>query len=62
MADMLERIAKEVGDVRREVTGQGSGPLRMEYSELSDEQLDARIAQLLGSGIATGEGGGSAGR
>lgn len=51
MANMLERIAKEVGDVysnRREVTGQGGGPLRLEYSDLTDEELDARIAQLIG--------------
>ena len=50
MADMLERIAKEVGDVysnRREVTGHAGGPMRMDYSELTDEQLNARIAQLL---------------
>ncbi|EAR23286.1 DUF2280 domain-containing protein [Nitrococcus mobilis] len=51
MADMLERIAKEVGDVysnRREVTGRGGGPLRADYSDLTDEQLNARIVQLLG--------------
>lgn len=59
MADMLERIAKEMGDVysnRREVTGRGGRPMR--YSDLTDEQLDARIAQLLGTaGIAIGGGG-----
>lgn len=61
MADMLERIAKEMGNVhtnRREVAGQGGGPMRMDYRDLTDEQLDARIRQLLEStGIATGEGG-----
>ncbi|EAR22637.1 DUF2280 domain-containing protein [Nitrococcus mobilis] len=51
MADMLERIAKEVGDVysnRRELTGKSGGPMRMDYSHLTDEQPNARIAQLLG--------------
>ena len=51
MADMLERIAKEVGDVyshRREITGHCGGPLRADYSDLTDEQLNARIAQRLG--------------
>lgn len=40
MADMLERIAKEVGDVysnRREMTGNGGGLLRLDYSDLTDE-------------------------
>lgn len=49
MADMLERIAKEVGGVytnRRELTGHGGGPLQLEVRQMSDEQLDARIAQL----------------
>lgn len=55
---MLERIAKEMGNVhtnRREVSGHGGGPLRFDYSDLTDEQLDARIAQLLGGSIATFE-------
>lgn len=51
MAEMLERIAKEVGNVhtnRREVTGKAGGPMRLEVGEMSDEQLDARLAQLIG--------------
>lgn len=57
-ADMLERIAKEMGDVysnRREVTGKNGGPLRLEVSDLTDAQLDARLMQLIGvAGLSDG--------
>lgn len=49
MADMLERIAKEVGNVhtnRRELTGKDGGPI--EVHDLTDDQMDRRLAQLLG--------------
>jgi hypothetical protein len=48
MADMLERVAKELGDVhtnRRELTGKGGGPIA--FNELSNDQLDARLAKLM---------------
>lgn len=50
MADMLERIAKEMGNVhtnRREYSGRGGGSIA--FSELSDEQLNAQISELLGN-------------
>lgn len=50
MADMLERIAKELGNVhsnRRELTGRDGEPLQLEVCSLTDAQLDERIARLL---------------
>lgn len=49
MAYLLEQIAKELGNVhtnRREFTGKEGRPI--EVSEMSDEQLDARLAAILG--------------
>lgn len=54
MADMLERIAKELGNVhtnKREVTGKGGGPI--EYSDMTDEQLNARLGALFNAVTAT---------
>lgn len=50
MREMLEAIAKEVGNVhtnRRELTGRDGGPVAVSYSDMTEEQLDARIAALL---------------
>lgn len=47
MADMLERIAKELGNVhtnKRELTGKEGGPIQ--FSDMTDEQLDARLTKL----------------
>ena len=50
MADMLERIAKEVGNVhtnRREVTGKGGGAIKYEdVGDMTDEMLDDEIERL----------------
>ena len=50
MADMLERIAKEVGNVhtnRREVTGKGGGAIKYEdVGNMTDEMLDDEIERL----------------
>jgi len=49
MADMTERQAKEMGNVhsnRRELTGRAGGPI--EYADMTDEQIDAELRQLLG--------------
>lgn len=45
---VLEQVAKEVGDSftnRREVTGKEGGPIT--FSDMTDEQLDARLVTLL---------------
>lgn len=51
MADMLERIAKECGNVhtnRREVTGKGGGAIQYEdVSEMSDAAIRAELRVLL---------------
>lgn len=50
MADMFERIAKELGNVhtnRREISGRDGKPVEVEYRDMTDEQLDARLLQLL---------------
>ncbi len=50
MADMLERIAKEVGNVhtnRREFTGKDRGPIKYQDAEtMTDEQIDAELERL----------------
>lgn len=50
MADMLERIAKEMGDVhtnRREYTGKNGGPIQYEeVANMTDEQIDREIRGL----------------
>ncbi len=47
MADMLERIAKETGNVhtnRREFTGKDRGPIKFaEVSDMTDEQIDDEL-------------------
>jgi len=47
MADMLERIAKEVGNVhtnRREVTGKGGGPIKYQDIDLmTEDQVDDEL-------------------
>lgn len=49
MADMLERVAKEVGNVhtnKREITGKDGGPIKYEEVEtMSDAELDAELAR-----------------
>lgn len=55
MADMLERIAKELGNVhtnKREVTGKDGKPLQVEYTDLTDDQLNTRILQRLGEALS----------
>jgi len=51
MADMLEQIAKEMGDVhtnRKEFTGKGGGPIQyQDVTDMTDEQLDAELAEIL---------------
>lgn len=57
MAEMTERQAKEMGNVhsnRREFTGKDGGPI--EYADMSDEQIDAELRQLLGLEDADGDG------
>ncbi|MEQ9131085.1 MAG: DUF2280 domain-containing protein [Salinisphaeraceae bacterium] len=52
MADMMERIAKEVGNVhtnRRELTGKDGGPIKTAHSDLTDDQLDERLAKIMGA-------------
>lgn len=59
---VLEQAAKEVGDVhtnKRELTGKGGGPI--EFSELSDEQLNSRLDQMLGRLGVVSEAGASEG-
>lgn len=56
MADMLEKIARELGNVhtnRRELTGRDGKPIAVDYTDMSDEQINARLAYLMG--LATGE-------
>lgn len=48
MADMFERIAKEMGNVhtnKREFTGKGGGPI--EFKDMSDSELDRELALIL---------------
>lgn len=50
MADMLERIAKELGNVHsntREITGKGGGPIA--FSDMTDDQLNAQLGKILGA-------------
>ncbi len=57
MANMLERIAKEMGNVhtnRREFTGKDRGPIQVSaVSEMTDEQIDSELERLWG--IASGD-------
>ena len=50
MANMLERIAKESGNVhtnRREFTGKDRGPIKhADVSEMTDEHIDAELTRL----------------
>ena len=52
MADMLERIAKEMGNVhtnRREHTGKDGGPIRtQDVSTMTDEQLNTELLLMFG--------------
>ena len=52
MANMLERIAKEMGNVysnRREFTGKDRGPIKYQDIEtMTDEQIDQELKQILG--------------
>lgn len=63
MADMMERIAKEIGGAftnRREFTGKQGGPI--EFADMSEEQLDARLGHMLqtmGMSAAGGNGDGA---
>lgn len=48
MASLLEQIAKECGNVhtnRRELTGKGGGPIQV--SDMSDQELDMRLAAYI---------------
>lgn len=59
-ADMLERIAKEMGNVhtnRRELTGKDGGALKVEYADLTDEEINARLVQLVGMTEKAGDAG-----
>jgi hypothetical protein len=59
-ADMLERIAKELGNVhtnRRELTGADGKAVEIKYPDLSEAQIDNKLIMLLkGMGIVIGEG------
>ena len=61
MADMFERIAKEVGNVhtnRREFTGKDRGPIKVEaVADITDEQIDSELERLWGiaNGVDHGE-------
>jgi len=61
MANMLERIAKEMGNVhtnRREFTGKDRGPIQVSaVSEMPDEQIDSELERLWGiaNGVDHGE-------
>ncbi len=50
MANMLERIAKEMGNVhtnRREFTGKNQGPIKIEaVHDMTDEQIDTELERL----------------
>ncbi len=52
MANMLERIAKEMGNVysnRREFTGKDRGPIKhSEIATMTDEQISAELRQIFG--------------
>ena len=52
MANMLERIAKEMGDVhtnRREYTGKDGGAIKYQDVEtMTDEQIDQELKQIFG--------------
>ena len=56
MADMFERIAKEVGNVhtnRREFTGKDRGPIQFEdVSTMTPDQIDAELRELTGKSPA----------
>ena len=51
MANMLEKIAREMGDAfsnRRELTGRDRGPIKFEdVGDMTDEAIDAELRQLL---------------
>jgi hypothetical protein len=51
MANMLERIAKEVGNIhtnRYEFTGKDRGPIKFQdVSEMTDDQIDQELRRLL---------------
>lgn len=50
MAKMYESAAKELGNVhtnRRELSGPGGGAVELEYGDLTDEQIQARLAALI---------------
>ena len=51
MANMLEKIAREVGNVhtnRHEFTGKKSGPIQFEdISQMTDDQIDQELRRLL---------------
>ncbi len=57
MADMLERIAKELGNVhtnRRELTGKDRGPIKFaEVSDMTPDQIDAELRELTGKSPAS---------
>jgi transposase-like protein len=51
-----EQVAKELGQIvdKREVTGKDGGPLQLAVERMSDEQIEAEIAKLLGGTGAAG--------
>lgn len=49
-ADMLERIAKELGNVhtnKRELTGKDGAPIKVDYANLSEDEINAKLANAL---------------
>lgn len=68
MADMLEKIAKELGNVhtnKRELTGKDGKPIELAYAELTEEQLNGKLMEVLGEldgGLMMAEGGNGRGR
>lgn len=54
---VLEQVAKEVGEAftnQRQITGKDGGPLQVEHSDMTDEQLTARMVQLMSAAMADG--------
>lgn len=55
---VLEQVAKEVGEAftnRREITGKDGGPMQVEYTDLTDQELNRHLLELLRAGGVEGE-------
>lgn len=50
MSEMFERIAKELGGSytnQRQLTGKGGGPIEHRISDMTDEEVEVRMAEIL---------------